>query len=336
MGEYSIYVLKTANESEEYPPTCFLESLQTGLARFGWGYSLGDSRKDDANLARLRKKKDEGVPLDGLEMGVWEKTSFLLNVKAEDYLVYVNVPTYGECTVARVQSTYRWLPWGKDFGHAIPVYADSIRSFNRNDRQLHPSLSRRFKLQRRWYRIYLKSEFEQLLDDLQNNSLTGERADAASRRGQLAEALLPQLDETSQMIHQYHPGKDLEELVAHALNNVPGVLPGSVKRNRGRADCGADVEFEFAPDVPYVQSQRYAVQIKSYEGVMTTAEAIEDIERAFRKDNTFDGALIISTATTIGDKFSSRMESLGDEEGRPIKVLYGADLARWLLKYGIF
>ena len=58
---------------------------------------------------------------------------FLLNFKNGDYVIYINVPEWGRCTLAEVKGEYRFHYDDKDFNHRFPVDPKSVRSFDRND-----------------------------------------------------------------------------------------------------------------------------------------------------------------------------------------------------------
>ena len=46
---------------------------------------------------------------------------FLLGIVPGDYVVYINVPTWGQCTVARVTAPYHWRWSETDFNHRLKV-----------------------------------------------------------------------------------------------------------------------------------------------------------------------------------------------------------------------
>ena len=149
----NIYAFKNGNQ-QEYVTKSLLEN---GSSRFGWGY---------LNLLTLKNKKSEDMTPD--EQEVWSKTNFLLNIIPGDWIVHINTPTYGKCTAGIVNETYKYDldPIVGDFGHCIPLLKDSIITFDRNDKSVHPSISSRLKLQGRYWRINNHSEFLESLDKL--------------------------------------------------------------------------------------------------------------------------------------------------------------------------
>src|SRR5438105_7786727 len=78
------------------------EGCRAGRARFGWGWF------DGADVRRLTTRNAE-VGWQGLtpdEQAVLSHAGFLLRVAVDDYLVYINMPSYGECTAVRVLGPY--------------------------------------------------------------------------------------------------------------------------------------------------------------------------------------------------------------------------------------
>lgn len=156
--DFTIYALKGSSEWFDILP-----SLQSGEGRFGWSYI------ESADLRELKKRVDE----KGWDSLTEEEKDcyqvFLLDFKAGDYVVYINVPEW-KCTVAKVTGQYQWKFSDGDFNHRFPVDPSSVYVFDRNDASVHPALRSRLKLQGRWWRIYLKDEFAELLEVLKKVS----------------------------------------------------------------------------------------------------------------------------------------------------------------------
>jgi len=217
-SEYVVHALKAVQPSDEsssyWIPKLFQE-LKKGRARFGWG---------SFDLRRLRDKIERSGGLDKLssnERAVWNHASFLLDVAASDYLVYVNMPDYGTCTLVSVVTggyTYSdvWDPDQEDdFRHVLPC--KFIATFDRNDPVVAPNLSVRLKLQGAHYRVYADAEFAELLSSL-----------ADHKKGRTAEERLhvdiaAALASTSDSVRRNFPRKDLERLVEAMYKNVPNV-----------------------------------------------------------------------------------------------------------------
>lgn len=72
------------------------------------------------------------------------------------------------------------------------------------------------------------------------------------------------------------------------------------------------------------------VQVKSYEGEFRDLSAVKDIERTI---DDADMGLIVSTATSVGEAVEAALDGLREDKGKPVALLYGAQLAAFLLKH---
>ena len=117
------------------------------------------------------------------------------------------MPNYGECTIAKVVEKYFWN-WEKykcDGSHCLKIDINSIKTFNRNDEKIPSNLSRRFKLQGKYWRIYLEDEFFNLISDLNNNVLKGKSATSESRLINCINSKVnPYLDEICKELQKAH------------------------------------------------------------------------------------------------------------------------------------
>ncbi len=154
----NIYALRVHDEWTEK----ISDSLHNGEGRFGWSYV------ETADLRRLRDRFQESGwdNLNKAEQDCYNGQEFLLDLEPDDYVVYINVPQYGRCMLAKVTSEYFFHWEFDDFNHRFSVDRDSVYEFDRNDVMVAPALSARLKLQGRKWRIYAESEFNELLESL--------------------------------------------------------------------------------------------------------------------------------------------------------------------------
>lgn len=321
--DFTIYALKGSSEWFD-----ILASLKNGEGRFGWSYI------ESADLRKLKQRVDA----DG-----WDSLSdeekdcyqvFLLDFKAGDYVVYINVPEWGKCTVAKVTGQYQWKFEDDDFNHRFPVDPSTVCVFDRNDASVHPALRSRLKLQGRWWRIYLKDEFAELLEVLKKGVTPSQRTPEANLRF-LSNEIQPFLLNITQRIHHTHPNYDLECLFAEVFKKIPGVI--DVKWQGGAGDHGADilVTFDGGLPIPGLEKQSVlVVQVKSYEGDHWDTRAVEDIKRAFEHYPEASMGLIISTANSITTAVEKELDKLREDGGKPVSLLVGPDVAAFLLRYG--
>ena len=148
----TVYAIKGSDNPADV--AMVYKSLLEAEGLFGWSYV------ETADLRQLR---------DRIELNGWESLSegekecyqeFLLRLREDDYIVYVNVPEWGECTLARVAGSYVWRWEHEDFNHRFPVDPDSVQSFDRNSEVVPAALSARLKLPGRWWQVYAEAEFK--------------------------------------------------------------------------------------------------------------------------------------------------------------------------------
>jgi hypothetical protein len=324
MKDYTIYALKGDADWCD----SVVSSLNQGEGRFGWSYI------ENADLYHLKSRiaASGWDSLSNEEKDCYQ--SFLFDIKTDDYVVYINVPEWSKCTVARVTGPYFWRFDDDDFNHRFPVDPQSVFIFDRNDAVVHPALSARLKLQGRYWRIYLKEEFEALSKALKSGK-SGKPRTIKTNIAFLVREIQPLLSNITEKIHHTHPNYDLEALLAETLKSVPGVK--EVKWQGGAGDHGADVlvVFESGLPIPGLQQQSTCViQVKSFEGDHWDTKAVSDIRRAFDQYPEAQMGLIVSTASSSTEALDKALDKIREETGKPVSLLIGADVAAFLLRFG--
>ena len=324
MFESTIYALK----GDETGAARVYESLMRGEARFGWSYV------DTADLRELRKciQNAGWDSLSEEEQDCYQE--FLLDVAVNDYVVYVNVPDWGQCTVAQVTAPYFWRWTDDDFNHRLGVDPTSVQTFDRNDSIVHPALSARLKLQGRWWRIYTTDEFQELLSCLQDGPRPG-TSSAPPNLGFLSRDIRSPLLRITELIQHTHPNYSLEGLIAEVLRAMPAVK--DVRPQGGAGDHGADILVVLEQGHPLtgdVKQTTCVVQVKSFQGEHWDTRAVDDIRRAFEAYPHAEAGLIVSTATKSGSTLEAALDKLRTETGKHVSLLIGEDVALFLLRYG--
>ena len=330
----TVYALRTSDakdretEDFEHHVKGVWESLKGGEGRFGW------SHVETANLRdlKLRIEQDGWDSLSEQEQDCYQ-AKFLLDLRDGDHVVYINVPEYGKCTLARVTGEYQWRWEGDDFNHRIPVDPDSVDPFDRWDNRVHPYLRARLMLQQKWWRITAEKEFDLLRESLSQGGKPT-LADQETNRQHLLNAIQPHLSKITQEIHKTHPNVALEYFMAFVLERVPGVI--KVTHSGGPSDHGADllVECQPAVTIPGLEKpEMIVVQVKSYEGQQWDRGAVDDIKRAFEKYPDANKGLIVSTAVSASSDFEQALEDLQEDVGKPVSLLIGSDLAKFCLRH---
>jgi hypothetical protein len=206
--------------------------------------------------------------------------------------------------------------------------------FDRNDEIVHPALRARLKLQGRWWRIYLKDEFNELLGSLKQAKPPTQRTPKGNLR-YLSKEIQPFLLDITRRVHHTHPGTELESLIAEVFKKLPGVT--DVRWQGGAGDHGADilVYFDEGFPIPGLEKQSLlVVQVKSYEDDHWCTKAVDDIKEAFEHYPEATIGLIISTADSAKGEVEKAIDKLREETGKPVALLIGPEVAAFLLRYG--
>jgi hypothetical protein len=298
-----------------------LDSLKSGIGRFGW------SSKIASNLLTEEYHEEKRA------------NRFLLNLMPGDYVVYINMPLYGQCTLAKLTGRYYFQePMGEDFNHCFCVDPESVRTFERNDSsRVQNLLSSRLKLQNRYWRIYCQEEFQYLLDRIDKPESPENQAGDETDPGieYFMNSINGELSGITEKIHKHHPNFALEKLMCRVFRNTGKY--DSVEHMQGRNDLGADIVLTCcSADFPGISEQRKClVQVKSYGGEMSNSKALEGLRKAFAASVNEDASsgLIISTANAVSENFEKGLDVLREETGKPIAVLYGAELAKYVMRY---
>ncbi|MCY3870056.1 MAG: restriction endonuclease [Gemmatimonadetes bacterium] len=321
MSDYTIYALMYSEDPARDAMT--YNSLQNGVGRFGWSY------EKTANLRTLQARIDNG---DSLTCEEWDcYHPFLLDIKEEDYVVYINIPEWGKCTLARVTGPYFWSYEDDNFNHRFHVDPESVCVFDRNNTIVYPQLRRKLKLRGRWWRIYdLHEKFEFLIECLKR----GEEGTLSTPETNIDWLKKDILSDITKKIQRTHPGSQLEFPIAEIFRNVPGVK--EVKEQGGAGEHGADLQVIFEWEIPIleIQEQRICVvQVKSFEGEMWETKAVDQIQEALDYWNA-DMGIIVSTASSGSEALDTALNQLQQKTGKPVYLLIGEDVAAFLLRFG--
>jgi hypothetical protein len=308
------------------------KSLLEGQGRFGWSYV------ETADLHKLAQRiASEGFSaLSADEKDCYQ--SFLLEMQPGDWVVYINVPTYGKCTLARVDRPY-FFEFDReigDLGHRFGVDPATVRTFDRNDARVHPRLRASLKLRGRYWRIWARDEFQALLETLAGTGpgLAGRQRTSTDQRKLLREELKVLFEQACGALRRTHPNRDLEVLLKPVLQRMPGVV--NVKPTGGPRDRGADLVVTYRTGLPIAGLEKEeicVVQVKAYEGELSDLQAVDDIRRAFEHYNDAAVGLVLSTADRVSKEFEEALQKLEAEGGKRVVCVYGADLARLVLRY---
>ncbi len=83
-----------------------------------------------------------------------------------------------------------------------------------------------------------------------------------------------------------------------------------------------------------VHRDTLVVHVKSFEGEIHNTRAIDDIRRAFQRNEHANQGLVVSTGTTPGENFRGELDKLQEDTGKPVALLTGSEFAAFFLKFG--
>ena len=229
-NEYTIHAMKVDSEDRK---EIYDSLINDGESRFGWSY------EPELNHIKMKESLEKGEELSDFQ----RKNYFwwlIDDIKIGDYLVYINVPVYGECTIVQVTSTYYWKnPMVDDYNHCFGIDKNSIYKFNRNSSIVNDYFATRLKLQGKHWRIKGCNEyFEDLLEELRNGN-SGERRTIEDNIKNFDKEINNSLNSISEVLNKNFPNKSLEVLLQKVFENIPNVV--SVENQRGSVDYGADL-----------------------------------------------------------------------------------------------
>lgn len=260
---------------------------------------------------------------------------FLLKIKPGDWIVHVNSPEYGRCVAVQVQGNYDFdagikCSWGVDFCNYIPVSPESIVEFDRNDERVLPSVN--LRPMRRGQQIKQVADFLQSLENLKREKLaaaSSELRGVIHLRAKFDTELLPKV---TRYIHELNRSKELERFLHQIFDSMPNV-ESTLNGFGWGTDYGADLIVEFhSPLFGVSLSSKLIVQVKSYSGQHTELDAIDQIARGIKKYSG-NGGLLITTGEST-ERLEEYAREVGERIGMPIDIIAGAEVARFVLRYG--
>ncbi len=322
----SIWAFNSPNESSlEF----VANSLKKGISRFGWGYL------DSADIRTLALKSWEEMTKQEIE--IWSKANFLTNIEKGDWIVHINVPYWGAVTVGQVVEEYNFEQDDneiQDFRHFFKLDLTTIIEFERNDPNVHPLISRKLKLRGKYWRIYAEKEFFESLENIKTGNVKLSESTSIGLH-YLKQELNPFFDEITKIIHNTHPEKKLEYLIADIFRNIPNVSEVNVNGSGWGTDFGADVIVKYNSGLEILNLNKeeiLVVQVKSYSGDHWDTAAVNQIRTAIETFKASAGVIITTAKST--QHIEQEIEKTSNEINIPISLIAGENVAKFVLKYG--
>lgn len=321
----AIYVFNKGEQ--EHIPFVYQSIKEHNISRFGWSWF------DDANLLELTHKNWKDLTKDEIE--VKSKSNFLLNIKEGDWIVHINVPSYGRCVAGKVAKTYFFDNDSTvvDFRHCLGLEEESIVEFNRNDNEVHPLISRKLKLRGRYWKIYAENEFFESIEKIKSENKLDKLSDTKGVF-YLKNEIEPIFEEITNKIQKTHPEKKLEYLICDIFKKIPNVTEAYVNGSGWGTDFGADVIVKYNSGLGILNLQHeetLVIQVKSYTGHHNDINSVNQIKTAINRFKA-DCGLLITTAKST-EKLEQKIEELSNEIKKPVELIAGGDVAKFLLKF---
>lgn len=320
------------NKPDEHCIPYVYDSVKGGRSRFGWSYI------PTADLRLLEPRP--WAELNPNETECFKKGNFLLRVNPGDWIVHINVPSYGRCVAARAVGGYEFdseTPIG-DFRHYIPVDPATVIEFDRTSQNVLPIVEQKLKLRGSHWRIHAKEQFLQSIENLKGNKV--QVKDGVTKQlFYLRQKFDGHLQQITSSIHGTHFRKHLEDLVAQVFQQMRPLVTGVKVNGSGwGTDHGADVIIDYKIGLPIAGLARdgtLVVQVKSFEDAHWETQAVDQLETAIEKYEATAGLLLTTGEPT--DQLIAAIEKLREKveaKGVDIGILAGSDVARFMLRFG--
>ncbi|WP_043529464.1 restriction endonuclease [Litchfieldella xinjiangensis] len=287
----------------------------------------------------------EEIALGRSRFGTWDqevslreryhgKNGFLLKIEEGDWIVHINLPSYGKCVAVQAIGEYHYdegIPFrgGRDYNNYIPVNPETMMQFSRNDPNVLPSVN--LKPYRRGQPIH---NVKDLLSSLENvkqsryDKLSHTQRCIVHLQDKVNQTVLPQLTE---VIHSLFKGKDFERFLHEVFLRMPNTV--SVKNGFGwGTDHGADLIVTFkTPLLGDNLTTTLVVQAKSFSGEHWDTKGVAQLEIAIENYQA-DGGLLVTTGIAT-EALEDCLVETSDRIGKTIKMIAGAEVARMALQH---
>ena len=321
----------------------------------GWEKELRDELKrstEEFGLARFFYSWDDCHDLNSenwYEDPDNRKCKRLLDIEEGDWVIQKHCPEWGKCLAAKVIKKYSFDSLADietnrkngfkhvgvgDGRHVLGIDKQSVIAFDRNNPNVIPIISAKLKLMGRLTK--LKPEFvndfllsiDNLKKNLANNIPEGESKEIFYFKKESYEVLT----KITKKLHRTHNAKKLENFFQRVFNQIEGinVIPNG---SGWKSDYGADIILEIHNKFEWLTDEiirKVVVQIKSYEGDNHKISDIDQVKQGIEKFKADEGILITTANST--DELEKKAKDVSEEIGRPIKIIAGEDVAKFVIK----
>lgn len=272
---------------------------------------------------------DQPGPLNDVHYG---KNAGLLVIKADDWIVHINLPHPGMCVAVQAADKYMFdeglaCSWGRDFRNVIPNKPSSMVEFQRRDKNVLPSVN--LNPRRRLQRVLQVADFLQSLDNLRIRKFDSASTET-SNLIHMKERIRELLPEVTRAIQEMNKSKQFERLLHEVFKRMP--LVRSVQNGFGwRTDHGADLILECDhPVLGEEMRSRLVVQAKSFTGDHHALNGVDQLVEAIKKYEA-DGGLLITTAKST-QKLVEYIDEQEEVIKKPLHLISGDEVTRFIMR----
>ena len=219
----STQVFAFAKITDESARESVYQSIKEGKSRFGMWDQLGSLRENYHG-----------------------KNGFLLRIRKGDWLVHVNMPSYGKCVAVQTIGEYQYddgleCTWGEDYNNFFQIDPDSLVEFDRNDPNIVPSVN--LTPMRRGQRVLQVKDFLESIENIQAGRFdrNNEELKGLVHLRRKIEKLLPEIHTTTP--RYYNDGK-----IVYHLNLLKGTMQPESKKLYTHGDIDLASELNSVPN----------------------------------------------------------------------------------------
>jgi hypothetical protein len=312
--------------------------LEAGRLRQGWGW------KPEHDLRVLREKLSAGAKLNEEESSVWRNRRLLDTegdgLKPGDIVIVPNIPEQGRWALARVTGAYRYEPppsdagVGSDYAHVVPVEAIRtkdgkiavVEADNENvDARLRASMR---TMSRMWSVDAMGAKVDDLIRAIESGKDTARAQPETEKFAGFSSAVAAAAWEK---VRERYKAAEFEMLVLRVFRHIyDHGRTGRVEHWGGAGEKGADL-LVFTQD-PLGLEFKIAVQVKLHDGEHDDVHALDQIKWA-HSAHSVDAGVVLTTATTLSERFTNHQQALEAELGIDIRVLTRDDFLKLLMAH---
>ena len=314
----------------------FNAEIARGILRQGWGH------KPEHNLRLYAEHKDK------IKLGGAKDNLGMLKVKAGDWLVAANLPSYGRCTVLKAtedfKTSYHFKPDPelKDFGHHFKI--KKLFDFSIHAKAIDSDIRGTLRASRRFwngddykesvYKLYGLSQGEKS-EELQTKSTKKERLRHGLNIALGGTALKTIQENFASELNQMLRAGEWEFVLVEVLQALYPSYEVTRVGGRTEKEHGADILITIPNPLAQgnVDNFLIAVQVKDFTG-KTGIQAIKQV----KKSKTFEGFVgkLIETWVIFIGIDSKNVNTAGvDTDNDKTKIMGRDELNQMLLRYAL-